>query len=209
MLQEASWCFSTPLGEYKLFAQHGVLIATESKTYEEIIALKPSASRPVTNVIFAEVEDNQLYLVCAEMVLLYNLRFHQVDCIYELPAKALSAYRDNQSIWVLFEAPLLIKFGVCCDQKTKNINMTHQFVLPMAATGLCMLEQGIFVFYDNDGKLWFNQIEEYQQTQAIDESMTDTTQSCDILKIKQMDLNAVDSVKEDTLFVNVLQHSEK
>ena len=94
MLAAPSHSLKTFLGEYKLYGERGVLVSSESKTYEEIIPLKPSASRLPIQVIFAEVEGNHLYLVSKDSFFLYNLKCHQVECIFELPAKAVSAFKD-------------------------------------------------------------------------------------------------------------------
>lgn len=36
-----------------------------------------------------------------------------------------------------------------------------------------MLEEGIFCFFDFEGKVWFNRIIEANQSEAIDESISD------------------------------------
>lgn len=47
-----------------------------------------------------------------------------------------------------------------------------------------MLEESVFCFFDLEGKVWFNRIIEAKESEAIDESICETTQSCEILKIK-------------------------
>jgi hypothetical protein len=54
--------------------------------------------------------------------------------------------------------------------------------------------------------MWFNRIDETQR--SIDESQS-LESRCEIVKIKQTEITAVDSLKEDALYLNVLQHSEK
>ena len=76
----------------------------------------------------------------------------------------------------------------------------------MAAAGLAVLESGTLCLYDAEGKLWFNRIDD-SLIGDIDESVADS--KCEMLKIRQTELTTVDSIKEDTLSVNVLQHSEK
>jgi hypothetical protein len=76
----------------------------------------------------------------------------------------------------------------------------------MAACGITMLEAGTICLYDSEGRMWFNRIDETQR--SIDESQS-LESRCEIVKIKQTEITAVDSLKEDALYLNVLQHSEK
>ena len=76
---------------------------------------------------------------------------------------------------MLCESALLIKFNVACETKSKSINMTNQFVLTMQASGLTVLEEGIFCFFDNEGKVWFTRIVEAKESDSIDESISETT----------------------------------
>ena len=105
---------------------------------------------------------------------------------------------DNGFVWLLFQAPLLIEFGVVCDQKTKTFAARQQFILPMAATGIALLEPGIFCLHDAEGRIWFNRVFSEGEEEGLQ-----------MVKIRQTDLTAIDSLKEDCLSVNVIQHSEK
>jgi hypothetical protein len=47
--------------------------------------------------------------------------------------------------------------------------------LTLQASGLTVLEEGIFCFYDNEGKVWFTRIVEAKENDSIDESISETT----------------------------------
>ena len=138
--------------------------------------------------------------------MLYSCKFHQVESIFVFPCTAVAGCMEGDNVWILFESALLIKFGVACDQKTKSFAVKKQCILPMAASGMAVLEPGTFCFHDAEGRLWFTRIDEAPAGE-IDESVADS--KCETLKIRQTDISTVDSIKEEALSVNVLQHSEK
>ena len=63
ILTAPSHFFSYDFINYKLYAEKGILVSTESKTCEEIIPLKTSVSRQALKVVFAQAESNLLYIV--------------------------------------------------------------------------------------------------------------------------------------------------
>ena len=108
---------------------------------------------------------------------------------------------DSQNVWLLFKSPLLIKFGICCDQKGKQFAVKRQVLLPMAANGILFLEPGVICLTDNDGRLWFNKIDEVI---SIDESLSEAKVACEVVKIRQTELTTLESLREDVLFINIL-----
>jgi len=60
------------------------------------------------------------------MLFTYNIKCQQVESLHDFPdLNAVAAYKDPSPtaadfIWVLFEEPLLIKFAVSCDPKSKS-----------------------------------------------------------------------------------------
>jgi len=73
--------------------------------------------------------------------------------------------------------------------------------LPMAANGIFFLEPGVMCLTDNEGRLWFNKIDEVI---TIDESLSDAKVACEVVKIRQTELTTLESLREDVLFINVL-----
>jgi hypothetical protein len=71
----------------------------------------------------------------------------------------------------------------------------------MAANGIFFLEPGVMCLTDNDGRLWFNKIDEVI---SIDESLSDAKVACEVVKIRQTELTTLESLREDVLFINVL-----
>jgi hypothetical protein len=71
----------------------------------------------------------------------------------------------------------------------------------MAANGIFFLEPGVICLTDNDGRLWFNKIDEVI---SIDESLSDAKVACEVVKIRQTELTTLESLREDVLFINVL-----
>jgi hypothetical protein len=124
-----------------------------------------------------------------------------------LPDKAVAGCFDGQSVWLLFESPILIKFGVSADPKGKQFAVKRQVSLPLAATRITMLEPGVACLTDAEGRLWFNKIDE--AAEQIDESLSESRTVCEMVKIRQTELTTLDSLREDSLFVNILQHSER
>ena len=71
----------------------------------------------------------------------------------------------------------------------------------MAANGIFFLEPGVMCLTDNEGRLWFNKIDEVI---TIDESLSDAKVACEVVKIRQTELTTLESLREDVLFINVL-----
>lgn len=71
----------------------------------------------------------------------------------------------------------------------------------MAANGIFFLEHGLICLTDNDGRLWFNKIDAII---PIDESLSETKIACDMVKIRQTELNTLESLRDDVLFINIL-----
>lgn len=77
----------------------------------------------------------------------------------------------------------------------------------MAAKAITTLEPGVICLTDSDGRLWFNKIDEV--VEPIDESLSEGRVACEMVKIRQTELTTLESLRDDVLFINVLQHSEK
>lgn len=70
-----------------------------------------------------------------------------------------------------------------------------------------MLELGVACLADAEGRIWFNKFDE--TAEQTDESLSESRVVCEMVKIRQTELTTLDSLREDSLYVNILQHSEK
>lgn len=147
--------------------------------------------RGANHVIFAYIRQQMIYIATPELLLLYNISCHQTEAVFSLPARAVGGCFQNDDLWLVFEQPLVVCFGVICDQKQKSFTVKQQKVLPMAASGIVMLNNIACLYAD--GRIWFNRLDDEPS----------------IIKLRLTELTTLDSVKEESFYVNVLQHSEK
>lgn len=72
LLEEPTWVSDS----VRVYGDLGILVDSESKTYEDIIPLRPSVKTLPSKVVFVADHSGLMYLVTADMLVLYNLTCH-------------------------------------------------------------------------------------------------------------------------------------